>query len=334
MGDIIGAMLLVLCLVVIPLTALAVVVVTVVGAYQLARNIIEGFVVEQVGGVARGDDDGRAARQRRLLSSMMPDEGDIVIETTVSEEVSRCPTCGTDVGHDDAMVCPACETRHHGDCWAYGGGCAIYGCSGVARSGVAAAAPVLHDAEAALARRLGRWYLALKVKWWTSMGFWASVALATGVLYSGALYGMVFPVLVMLPVVYLVLWLATSFLQGRLESSLVRTAQVPPDRAREFEATALASRSRPSLVAWAEAFPRFYVGVMSTQFVLAWLVSADVNPFVAMANAVMGLLPAWLVVYTARKHELRLEQVRWRLYATSSVMISNGAAPSPRSISP
>ncbi|MBI4579527.1 MAG: hypothetical protein HY718_07495 [Planctomycetes bacterium] len=47
-----------------------------------------------------------------------------------AEEVAadgRCPVCG--VGLDGVLRrCQRCRTFHHGDCWEYFGGCAMYGC--------------------------------------------------------------------------------------------------------------------------------------------------------------------------------------------------------------
>lgn len=42
-------------------------------------------------------------------------------------EAVRCPVCGDPVA-DGPTLCPECDTPHHDDCWAYNGGCAIYGC--------------------------------------------------------------------------------------------------------------------------------------------------------------------------------------------------------------
>jgi hypothetical protein len=40
-----------------------------------------------------------------------------------------CPVCGTPVG-DVRVICRECRTPHHGDCWTYNGGCAIFACGG------------------------------------------------------------------------------------------------------------------------------------------------------------------------------------------------------------
>ena len=38
-----------------------------------------------------------------------------------------CPICGEEIGMAP-VVCDACDTPHHWDCWEYNGGCAIYSC--------------------------------------------------------------------------------------------------------------------------------------------------------------------------------------------------------------
>lgn len=47
------------------------------------------------------------------------------------------------------MICDRCQTPQHADCFAYAGGCAIYGCKpSVARRPVAAGAPAIRRAPA------------------------------------------------------------------------------------------------------------------------------------------------------------------------------------------
>jgi hypothetical protein len=41
-----------------------------------------------------------------------------------------CKVCGELVFDDQVIVCKACNTPHHRDCWEYIGGCSIYGCNG------------------------------------------------------------------------------------------------------------------------------------------------------------------------------------------------------------
>lgn len=44
-----------------------------------------------------------------------------------------CPVCGHAV--QEGRTCPTCRTPHHGDCWKYSGGCAIFACAGRAVQG-------------------------------------------------------------------------------------------------------------------------------------------------------------------------------------------------------
>jgi hypothetical protein len=55
----------------------------------------------------------------------MPPDAVRMCESDVS-----CPVCRAAIGADDAAFrCPACQTAYHADCWAYNGGCGVYGCS-------------------------------------------------------------------------------------------------------------------------------------------------------------------------------------------------------------
>jgi hypothetical protein len=41
-----------------------------------------------------------------------------------------CKVCGEPIAECDTVVCAACNTPHHRDCWEYVGACSIYGCNG------------------------------------------------------------------------------------------------------------------------------------------------------------------------------------------------------------
>lgn len=72
-----------------------------------------------------------------LLSriGVAPSEGIQILSATGIASRGDCPVCANPLA-DDARRCPACATPHHGDCWDYFGGCAIYGCkSGGGRRG-------------------------------------------------------------------------------------------------------------------------------------------------------------------------------------------------------
>ena len=41
-----------------------------------------------------------------------------------------CKVCGEPILAGAVIVCAACNTPHHRDCWEYVGACSIYGCNG------------------------------------------------------------------------------------------------------------------------------------------------------------------------------------------------------------
>jgi hypothetical protein len=41
-----------------------------------------------------------------------------------------CKVCGEPIADGAVIVCAACNTPHHRDCWEYVGACSIYGCNG------------------------------------------------------------------------------------------------------------------------------------------------------------------------------------------------------------
>jgi hypothetical protein len=41
-----------------------------------------------------------------------------------------CKVCGEAIDESEMIVCAACNTPHHRDCWEYVGACSIYGCNG------------------------------------------------------------------------------------------------------------------------------------------------------------------------------------------------------------
>jgi hypothetical protein len=41
-----------------------------------------------------------------------------------------CKVCGEPIANGAVIVCAACNTPHHRDCWEYVGACSIYGCNG------------------------------------------------------------------------------------------------------------------------------------------------------------------------------------------------------------
>lgn len=51
----------------------------------------------------------------------------------VATDAPICKVCGEPIGEGPIIVCSACRTPHHRDCWEFVGACSIYGCNG--RSG-------------------------------------------------------------------------------------------------------------------------------------------------------------------------------------------------------
>ncbi|ODU00869.1 MAG: hypothetical protein ABS79_02665 [Planctomycetes bacterium SCN 63-9] len=45
------------------------------------------------------------------------------------EAPPTCKVCGEAIGEAPVIVCSACQTPHHRDCWEFVGGCSIYGCN-------------------------------------------------------------------------------------------------------------------------------------------------------------------------------------------------------------
>ena len=76
------------------------------------------------------------------------DKESVAIVAAHQKEVACCPVCGTTV-EQEPHICPRCQTVHHEECWAYTGGCAIFGCESKGK---------------ALGRREDKNFLALKEK--------------------------------------------------------------------------------------------------------------------------------------------------------------------------
>jgi len=57
--------------------------------------------------------------------------------TLPTEEGRLCPYCRTELQeHEQVIVCPACRTPHHLECWVDNGRCTTYGCTEVAAPGL------------------------------------------------------------------------------------------------------------------------------------------------------------------------------------------------------
>lgn len=65
-----------------------------------------------------------AIRLTELAISLMGESP----SNTVQAQVGRCGVCGTAVAPVRQLVCHACKTPHHRECWAYNEGCSMFGC--------------------------------------------------------------------------------------------------------------------------------------------------------------------------------------------------------------
>jgi len=65
---------------------------------------------------------------RRMTAGIhiAPPEAGVDDEAT---DAPVCKVCGEPVGEGPVVVCTACRTPHHRDCWEFVGGCSIYGCN-------------------------------------------------------------------------------------------------------------------------------------------------------------------------------------------------------------
>lgn len=55
-------------------------------------------------------------------------------ESLAGERDGTCLVCGEELA-GGLVGCGACETPHHGECWDFAGGCAVFGCPGATRPG-------------------------------------------------------------------------------------------------------------------------------------------------------------------------------------------------------
>lgn len=74
---------------------------------------------------------GRGGATRSAPPARAPAEAVHVLAVTEHAPVhadAACPFCGDPLGRAAVRACPRCETPHHADCWAAGGGCTTFGC--------------------------------------------------------------------------------------------------------------------------------------------------------------------------------------------------------------
>lgn len=169
-----------------------------------------------------------------------------------------CQYCGVALAPEPVVLCPVCETPHHADCWAVGGGCTTYACSGrTALVPASAEAVSLHVPSGELAIEARRLRLPTSIAGqvpalpYPFVGFLESVPrqALVGLLVSALPFlflpvggGLLLAVMLAFPVVMVCVMLLLEFLP--------RPGPVWLET--EGEALVLAWRGHRWLVAWAE----------------------------------------------------------------------------------
>lgn len=75
---------------------------------------------------------GGLVQARRVLGVRVRQEAPGALPAEAVE--GSCPVCGE--GLEAGVVeCAGCRTPHHGECWEWAGGCAVYGCLGSGAGG-------------------------------------------------------------------------------------------------------------------------------------------------------------------------------------------------------
>ena len=259
----------------------------------------------------RGDAD-------TMLELLHADSEELVIQT-VSEETGRCPVCATEL---EGLVvhCATCDSPHHEDCWQYTGHCAIFGCNGhQTREEGAGEIPQPFDMQGfeAVQERVSRWYWLLRVKWWFELSFWTSCAIICTLLACGQKMFGVFVVLPFAAAITAFLWVVSEMDRRQLEQSLDIPQNVPVERVNGLVRSIVESESRPILLKAARALPAVYIVVA----IIAFYESVSYS----LRGAPHGFLPLFIlggaacthiVSWIAKRHQARLDQVRWRLDAT------------------
>ena len=129
-------------------------------------------------------DDVRGARRARDES----DELDVVLEAPSPEPPASgsCPYCRSGLTESPPIViCRACHTPHHRECWQDNGGCTTYGCEGAPRPQDIASRQGHADdmaAEPPLLPLHGVPPLSERVAWALALASWAVISSVMGAL--------------------------------------------------------------------------------------------------------------------------------------------------------
>ncbi len=96
-----------------------------------------GIEVERRVGLREADAlEGLLARLTALVLRAEQEVAVGAMRRSFHPEAARCPVCGVPTGRA-RVLCGSCQAPHHSDCWAWLGGCGIFGCAGArARPGV------------------------------------------------------------------------------------------------------------------------------------------------------------------------------------------------------
>lgn len=103
-----------------------------------------------------------------------------ILPTTTNEE-GECPVCGCTLT-EGIVRCERCDTAHHSDCWAYAGGCAIFGCD---PDGWKALPFAAEGAQAEVA--LQHWLQASRSTWFANVAFFLALFATVFVTVMGAI---------------------------------------------------------------------------------------------------------------------------------------------------
>jgi hypothetical protein len=98
----------------------------------------------------------------------------------MAEDQVACPVCAAPITVDEARPCPRCETPHHGECWDYVGGCAIFGCRPAPAGG--ASVPAVRGTTTPAARGVGR--LARAYLWVVRANWYALLLMGSALGFS------------------------------------------------------------------------------------------------------------------------------------------------------
>lgn len=252
-------------------------------------------------------------------------------ENLPAPTAAHCPVCATPVERAP-RACPRCATPHHGDCWDYAGGCAIFGCE--TRPGAAPMDPARWSAARPLLRL---WRALFGLEWAACVGFGLSLAamplvmVAQAILdrFIGPTHGLgmlLFVVITLVPSLtgLAILGYALVFLPQRLVRLLVESRLGADLGMAKGEPRKLADRLEPD--PWTQRFEAV-ARVLLWANLLVFAVGSAVLVGAAPRDAFTGILTlalwfglpgvvAWAVTDDASQRRRRLAVIQNRLIAS------------------